>query len=298
MLLKRYKNNPIIIPNPELPYEKDATYNPCVILHENKVYLIYRAEDKPLNAVSQLCLAISDDGYNFRKYENNPIIKPTLPEEKRGCEDPRITKIGNTFYMAYTAYDGMFPEKNQNIYTALAVSKNMLNWEKKGIILKGIKAAAIFPEKIDGKYFMFVGGENIRIATSTNLVNWELDDNILLDVREDKFDSRYVEVGPSPFVFRDKLVLFFNTVDKHGVFHPSLALLCRKDPRKVLYRADEPLMTPTEDYEVKGKISNVIFGNALVEFKGTYFYYYGAADKCIAIATVSKEGLEKYLFSL
>ena len=72
----------------------------------------------------------------------------------------------------------------------------------------------------------------------------------------------------------------------------------KNNPGKVLYRADKPLMTPTEDYEVNGKVNNVIFGSGLVEFKGTYFYYYGAADKVIAVATVSKEELEKYLNSL
>jgi predicted GH43/DUF377 family glycosyl hydrolase len=35
------------------------------------------------------------------------LIKPALPEESFGCEDPRITKIGRWFYITYTAYDGV-----------------------------------------------------------------------------------------------------------------------------------------------------------------------------------------------
>ena len=93
-------------------------------------------------------------------------------------------------------------------------------------------------------------------------------------------------------------MLFFNTADKDRIFHPSLALLDKNNPRKVLYRADKPLMTPTKDYEIKGKANNVIFGSGLVEFKGIYFYYYGAADKVIAVATVSKEDMEEYLSGL
>ena len=298
MLFKRYENNPIIVPDTGKDYEKDATYNPCAILHENKIFLIYRAENKPKNAVSQLCLAVSEDGYNFEKYENNPIIRPTMPEEKRGCEDPRVTKIRDTFYLTYTAYDGMHPERSENIYTALATSKDLINWKKQGIIVKDIKAAAIFPEKIDGKYFMFIGGKTIKIATSTDLINWDADKNPILDIRKGYFDDKYVETGPPPFVYNGKLALFFNTADEQFIFHPSLALLDKNNPRKVLYRADKPLMTPTEDYEVNGKVNNVIFGSGLVEFKGTYFYYYGAADKVIAVATVSKEELEKYLNSL
>ncbi len=298
MVFKRYKKNPIIVPDTGKDYEKDATYNPCAILHENKIFLIYRAEDKPKNAVSQLCLAVSKDGYNFEKYENNPIIRPTMPEEKRGCEDPRITKIRSTFYLTYTAYDGMHPERSENIYTALATSKDMYNWEKKGIIHKNIKAAAIFPDRIDGKYYMFIGGQNIKIATSKDLINWDVDEEPILDKRKGYFDNKYVETGPPPFVYNNRLVLFFNSADEQFKFHPSLALLDKNNPRKVLYRADKPLMTPTEDYEVNGKVNNVIFGSGLVEFKGTYFYYYGAADKVIAVATVSKEDMEEYLAGL
>jgi len=296
MLFKRYKNNPIISPDLTKDYEKECTYNPCAIVHNNKVYLIYRAEGE--SGISRLCLAISNDGYKFEKYGNNPIIEPSLPEERQGCEDPRITKIGDTFYLTYTAYDGMHPERSENIYTALATSKDLINWKKQGIIVKDIKAAAIFPEKISEKYFMFIGGKNIRIATSKDLINWKVGKKPILNIRKDKFDDKYVEVGSAPFVYNGKLVLFFNTADEQFKFHPSLALLDKNNPRKVLYRADKPLMTPNEDYEINGKVNNVIFGSGLVEFKGTYFYYYGAADKVIAVATVRKEELEKYLTSL
>ncbi len=296
MLFERYKNNPVISPDSGKHYKKEFAYNPCAIVHQNKVYLIYRAEGS--SGISRLCLAISDDGYNFKEYNNNPIIEPNLPEEKGGCEDPRITKIDDTFYLTYTSYNGMQPVTSQTINTSLAISKDLINWKKQGIIVKGLKSAALFSKKINGKYTMFIGGKNIRIAKSKDLFNWELDKNPILDTRENKFDSRYVEAGPPPFVFNDKLVLFFNTADKNGVFHPSLALLDKNNPDKVLYRADKPLMTPTEDYELNGKANNVIFGDGLVEFKGTYFYYYGAADKYVCVATAKKKELEKYLFSL
>jgi predicted GH43/DUF377 family glycosyl hydrolase len=136
------------------------------------------------------------------------------------------------------------------------------------------------------------------IATSEDLLNWKLDDKVLLDVRENMFDNRYVEAGPPPFVFRDKLVLFFNTANRECVFHPSLALLDKDDPHRIIYRADEPVMKPSKEFELQGKINNVIFGTGLVEFKGAYFYYYGAADRYVCVATVKKNDLEKYISSL
>ncbi len=296
MLFRRYDKNPVISPDPKKPYESKCTYNPAAIVHDNKIYLIYRAEGE--SGVSTLCLATSNDGYNFKKYENNPLIKPGLPEEKQGCEDPRITKIGDRFYMTYTSYDGMYPERSENINTSLASSKDLVHWKKHGIILRNIKSAAIFSEKIKGKYFMFIGGKKIRIATSKNLFDWELEKKTLLDVRENKFDSRYVEAGPPPFVFQNKLVLLFNTANKQCVFRPSLALLDKKDPHRIVYRADKPLMTPSGELESKGKVNNVIFGEGLVEFNGVYLYYYGAADKYVCLATAKKPELEKYISSL
>ncbi len=297
MLFKRYKNNPVISPDTTKYYEKECAYNPGAIVSDNKIYLIYRAEGEPKN-ISRLCLAVSKDGYNFEKYKDNPIIKPTIPEEKGGCEDPRITKIGDTFYLTYTSYNGAQPVTPETINTSLAISKDLINWKRKGIIVKGLKSTALFSEKIGGKYLMFIGGENIRIAWSKDLFNWNVEEKPILDIRKDKFDSIYVEVGPPPFLFGDKLVLFFNTTDKNRAFQPSLALLDKDKPRKVLYRADNPLMTPTENYELNGKVNNVIFGCGLIEFKGTYFYYYGAADKYAAVATVSKKDMERYITGL
>ncbi len=296
MLFQRYKNNPIISPSKTKKYENRGTYNPCAIVHNKKVFVIYRAEDK--SGVSRLCLAVSSDGYNFKKCGDNPLIEPTFPEEKGGCEDPRITKMGDTFYLLYTSYNGKQPVTSKTINTSLAISKDLIHWKKQGILVKGIKAAAIFPEKIKGKYIIFVGGENIKVGESLNLINWKIDKKPVLDVREGKFDNRYVEVGPLPFVYQDKLVLFFNVADKQGTFYTSLALLDKNDPRKVLYRADKPIMKPTEDYELYGKVKNIIFGLGLIELKGTYFYYYGGADKYVCVATVTKQELEKYLSSL
>ncbi len=296
MLLRRYGKNPVISPDPSRPYESKCAYNPAAVLHWGKVYLVYRAEGE--DKVSSLCLAVSGDGFSFRKHGDNPVILPDRPEERQGCEDPRITKIGDKFYMTYTAYDGKHPERCENVYTSLAVSLDMVNWEKKGIIARDIKSAAIFPEKVGGKYFMLIGGKRIHAAFSEDLLKWDIEKEPLMETVEGRFDSKYVEVGPPPLVIGNNLVLFFNTADSDGVFHPSLAVLDRKNPRRILYRADGPLMTPAETYETGGKVSNVIFGEGIVEKGGVYFYYYGGADTHVCLATVDRRELEEYVSSV
>ena len=289
MLSKKYKNNPIIVPDGKNSFEKECTYNPCVIIHKGKIYLIYRAEGKRGDYVSRLCLAVSNDGYNFRKYRNNPIIEPTLSEEKRGCEDPRITKINNIFYLTYVSWNG----KKVNI--SLATSNDLINWEKHGMIIKNYKSGALYNKQIDGKYIMFFGDKNIQIAHSKNLKEWSIDKNPVLKPRRDMFDGLIVEPGPAPFLLKDKLVFIYNSANRHLVYQPSFVILDANNPHKIVYRAKKPLLVPSERFELFGKVNNVIFVEGLVEFKNTYFLYYGGGDKCIGVATIKKRKLEEYI---
>jgi predicted GH43/DUF377 family glycosyl hydrolase len=42
---------------------------------------------------------------------------------KKGVEDPRVVKIEETYYVTYTAYDGI------NVMGALATSKDLIHFE-------------------------------------------------------------------------------------------------------------------------------------------------------------------------
>jgi predicted GH43/DUF377 family glycosyl hydrolase len=60
----------------------------------------------------------------------------------------------------------------------------------------------------------------------------------------------------------------------------------RNDPRKVLYRSEEPVFTPELEWEKVGQVPNVVFVEGLVAEKNGYLLYYGAADKYVGVATV------------
>jgi predicted GH43/DUF377 family glycosyl hydrolase len=66
---------------------------------------------------------------------DTPILFPQADYESHGVEDPRISKVDNLFYLTYTAYDGV------NALGALAVSKDLVHFEKKGIIVPQIAYA-------------------------------------------------------------------------------------------------------------------------------------------------------------
>jgi len=291
MFLK-YKNNPIITPDHNLSYEKECTYNPCAIVHEKKVFLIYRAEEQYNNYISTLCLATSEDGYKFTKYKNNPIIWPTSSEEEKGCEDPRITKIEDTFYLTYTAYESYDKKKGNKISLALATSKDLIHWVKHGSILQNVKSGYIYPKKINGEYLMFVGDLNIDIARSKNLKDWKLDEKHFLKPRKSYFDSKLVEVGPPFIEISDKLIMIYNSANNDIIYSPSFLVLDKKNPTKILYRHNKPIMTPDKQFELFGKVNNVIFAEGIVKFKNKYFLYYGGADKYVGVATIDQNKIK------
>jgi beta-1,2-mannobiose phosphorylase / 1,2-beta-oligomannan phosphorylase len=61
-----------------------------------------------------------------------PVIAPEFDYESHGVEDPRIVLIDDLFYLTYTAYDGT------NALGALATSKDLIHFEKHGIIVPSI----------------------------------------------------------------------------------------------------------------------------------------------------------------
>ena len=104
-------------------FENEAVLNPAAIRDEQYVHLFYRAVSNGNYSSIGYC-KIQGVSTVVDRFEA-PIIFPEYEYEKHGVEDPRIVKIDNLFYLTYTAYDGV------NALGALAVSTDMLHWEKK-----------------------------------------------------------------------------------------------------------------------------------------------------------------------
>ena len=111
MRLRRYKNNPILTLNKNNKWESGAVFNCSVAYDKNIFHIVYRAIDSGFtrikgggykNYISSIGYAKSSNGINFERF-SKPIIKPECKWERYGCEDPRITKLGNSYYIFYTA---------------------------------------------------------------------------------------------------------------------------------------------------------------------------------------------------
>jgi len=221
-------------------------------------------------------LATSKDGINWRSNEE-PIIEPTLREEKKGgCGDLRLFKINGRYILTYTAYNGRLAR------LCIAVSRNLKDWTKYGSILptfRWTKSGAILPTKINEKYWMYFGESNIWIATSEDLIDWSASKkDIILRPRRNRFDSRLVEPGSPSIVTDDYILLIYNSANYDFTYHVAWAAFSKDDPTKLIARAETPLLSPEFKWELEGQVDNVWFAEGLVYLDDIWYLYFGGTE--------------------
>jgi predicted GH43/DUF377 family glycosyl hydrolase len=285
------------------------TFNPAAIVHNNKVYLIYRAEDdygqyKIGRHTSRLGLAESDDGIHFRKHPE-PILFPANDSQRKrewpgGCEDPRIVEGEKGEYiLTYTQKDHYIPR------LGIARSKDLVHWEKCGPAFptKGrfrldidTKAASIVcslvdgrlkATKINGKYYMYWGVRKTYLATSDDLLQWTTIKTVAAR-RYGYFDRLVAEAGPPAVLTNDGIVFIYNgkndikTGDpeiSHHLYTGGQMLFDKDDPSILLDRTRKPFYGPELPCELTGQYkAGTTFLEGLVYFQGKWFLYYGCAD--------------------
>ena len=296
---KRLHNGePILVPQGD-GWEANGVFNPAAIMHEGKIVLIYRAQDK--NITSRLGYAESKDGVHFVR-RPEPIFGPQEPyEEKGGTEDPRLVKIGDTYYLTYVAWNRVTGKRHDKSdgQIALATSKDLVNWERKGVIFpayqgrwnKGwTKAGAIVPQKINGKWWMYYMGEFDKgnwmgLASSDDLIHWtDATDQPVLPGRPGMFDEFVVEPGPPPVITEDGILMIYNASDRKINYSAAWALFDKNDPTRVIARAERPILIPERPWEKHGQVPNIIFVEGMVRDGKRWLFYYNGGEKHLGVA--------------
>jgi predicted GH43/DUF377 family glycosyl hydrolase len=298
----RLTPQPVLSPQGD-GFESAGTFNPSVIRKDGEYVMLYRAQDR--QGASSLGYASSHDGIHFTR-RASPVMTGEAPYEKGGgVEDPRLQKIGDTYYLTYTGYnnvDGAATDK-KDAQLCLATSTDLLHWQRRGIILPAYqgkwnvnwtKSGAIIPEKINGKYWMYYLGDaknqdsQMGVASSSDLLHWsDVLDHPVLASRPGTFDSKVVEPGPSPILLPEGIFLIYNGADDHLLYSTGWVLFDKKDPSKVLARSEHPIFKPEKEWEKVGQVPNVVFVEGLVRDRQRWLFYYGAADKYVGVATAS-----------
>lgn len=299
--LVRFEDNPIISPIADHPWEAALTFNPAAIYEKGNVHILYRAMSPDNTSV--VGYARSSDGLHIVERLPDPIYVPREEFEKKrvpggnsGCEDPRVTKIGDTLYICYTAFDGVGPPR---VAFSSIKMKDFLahewNWTKPVLISPpGLddKDAVLFPKKINGKYwFLHRLGSDIWIDSVDDL-NFDgktkfLGGKILMRPRETAWDSKRIGGTSPPIETKYGWLLFYHGISRRtGHYNIRAALLDKKDPTKILYRTQDTLLEPLMQYEKEGMVPNVVFPCGAVLIKEKLYVYYGGADKVVGVATI------------
>jgi len=287
MKLKRYLGNPILKPIKSNNWESERVFNTAAIYDKGLFHLLYRAQG--VDEISRIGYAVSIDGYNFKRFDK-PVFKPLVKLESQGCEDPRITKIGDKFYMTYTAYS------KWGTKLGLAVTKNFIQWERLGIISDN-KDGVLFPELFDGYYAMLCRKDmndkdcpyGIYLAFSKDLKMWR---RYFLKILRpvENWERLKIGVGAQPIKLKEGWLIIYHGVDERN-YSLGYCILDLKDPSKVLYRSKEPILFPKEKYEICNSKSGIVFtcGACLVANK--LYIYYGGTDKVVCVANAEIDTL-------
>ena len=332
MRINKYKNNPILKPNTKNQWEELCVLNPaCVYVpEEDMFYMVYRAAGNDKTHIIHLGLATSKDGINFTRCSDKPLLSGDPNGlDAGGCEDPRLVKLGDYFYLTYASrpfppgqywredkgYYGFQPQCGpkvliyNNTLTHLAVSKDLKTWKKLGPITDSHfddRDVIIFPETINGKFYMLSRamercGEGypnknpaIWISSSDDLLHW--DNYSLLMQGETDWEDKKIGAGTAPIKTKEGwLVLYHGVSSKDDAYRVGAILLDLNDPTKIIARTKHFFMEPEEEYETNGYYNGCVFPTAVVKKDDTLYVYYGAGDKVICLATIKEDELLKYV---
>ena len=298
-IVKRYKKNPIITLN-DIPHDSNSVFNAGAARYKDKYFLLLRVEG--LDGKSRFFLAESQDGIKF-KISQNPVMQrsgkePFKTYEKRGIEDPRITRIGNIYYIIYVAYSHAGPR------IALASTKNFKTFKRIALISQpDNKDAILFPKKINGDFVRFdrPAHQGIWISYSKDLVYWG-NSRCVMEGRSGYWDSHRIGACAPPIETDKGWLEIYHGVKKTAsgsIYRLGVALFDLKDPSKLIARGGAPILSPREYYERVGDVDNVVFccGAILDEKTREVKIYYGACDTCICLATADLNNLVERCFN-
>ncbi len=142
-------------------WDNGHVFAPFVVEHDGAFWMFYTGVS--IDNTQRIGLATSADLFEWRRATKEPIIRPEeygwafCPEKKgAACRDPHVIKIGNEFWMYYTAVT-----KQGRGCVARAVSTDLLNWQDCGPAYVAPTLAhceSSNVQELNGRYLLFFGG--------------------------------------------------------------------------------------------------------------------------------------------
>ncbi len=314
LILAKHGENPIILPRQGNGWEAWQTFNPGVILLNDKVHFLYRAIGE--DGISRLGYAVSSDGFTIDERLPYPVYEHKT--KKRvfniysyfsggsfgGSEDPRLVRVDEEdfLYMTYTACDNGLRVGLTSIKVDDFLNKTW-KWQPPILISPPgeiHKNWLIFPEKINGRYAILHSIKpNIQIEYVDSL---EFDNKTYIESfhgggpQKGCWDKWLRGAGAPPIKTCDGWLLFYHAMDNDwSKYKVGAMLLDIDDPTKILRRSKEPVLEPNESYENCGYKPGVVYVSGAVVKDGKLLVYYGCSDSYVGIAYAN---LDEFLEAL
>jgi predicted GH43/DUF377 family glycosyl hydrolase len=315
-VLKKHEENPIISPQGDNGWEAWQTFNPGVILLQDRegkppasrgrerVHFLYRAIG--YDGISRLGYASSEDGFKVDERLPYPVYEHRLTGPVfnyysfasggsfGGAEDPRPVRVDeeDKIYMTYTACDEWLRVAITSIKVRDFLNKKW-QWKYPQLISPPgeiHKNWVIFPGKINGKYAILTSlSPEISVAYLDDLEfeNGRYIKSVYIPTcRKNGWDTRVRGAGPPPIKTRYGWLLIYHATHERdpGKYKVGAMLLDLRDPTKIICRSPEPILEPSEVYEYDGFKAGVVYASGAVVKDGKLLLYYGAADSYIGVA--------------
>jgi len=319
IVVERYPDNPILKPDSANSWEAWATFNGCPVEEDGRIALLYRAMSTPhyhtsidsWMRMSVVGCAISGDGYSFR--HRRELVIPEEPWEQFGCEDPRVTRLDDTYYIFYTALS-KFPFTAEGIRVGVALSKDLGKISAKHLVTPfNAKAMTLFPERINGRLWAVLTAHTDMPPAYVALASFDRPEEMWSEAYWQRWHSSlaehalplqrnpqdHVEVGAPPVKTPYGWLLVYSYIQNYysadRLFTIEAALLDGDDPGRIVAHTRTPLLMPEEQYEMQGTVPDVVFpSGALVRGESLHIYY-GAADTTCCLATTDLSRLLSYM---
>lgn len=320
----RFRGNPVVHAemvnqvwkSPHL--QVTTVHNAGISIYEDEVIMLFRSHLR--NGISVLGIARSKSGIKDWRVDESPAMMPCTPNdeyapnanvgeiiesEAGGVEDPRITRIGDTYLITYSAYHGTVKDR---VRVSLATTKDFRTFRRHGSLLDvDMRNVVIFPEKINGHYVgLFrpndttkgdVGGifKQIRIGYTEDWASneWRIDNDPIM--KQEGGPSAFKDkIGPGAPPFKTKygwINIFHgvrNTMDGNP-YVLGVAIHDIQDPKKIRV-SNIPILFPSRaDCRVGDDnyvhVPNVVFScGAIVKEDGAVLLFYGGNDTVMNVA--------------
>lgn len=298
-VFKRYSQNPIIT-SAAVP-DAHVIMNSAVIRFKGAYAGVFRVDTQEM--VMELHVGFSQDAIHWDIQPQRLKLTGKVPKAIP-CGmgyDPRITQIGNTYYITWCYY----PTPGPSI--GLASTQDFKKFTQLStILLPYNRNAVLFPRKINGKFALLHRPSDnghtpfgdIFYATSPDMIHWGNHEFVF--GRTSGWQMTKVGAGPTPIETKEGWVILYHgvhTTCNGFVYSMGGAILDLDQPWKVKYRTKRYLMAPTELYERVGFVPNVVFPTAAIldEKTNQIDVYYGAADTCVCLASADFGEVVKFI---